>query len=111
MELTPLRLHEFVQKEDGLVDVLVPKFKNTWLTKLLIPKMKNPYMRANLDSFGSETWLLIDGNTKVETITNKLTEKFGDELNQAPERIGKFFNNLFVHKFITFIELRKDHNG
>jgi len=107
MELTPVRMHQFVVKEDGLVDVLVPKFKQSWLTGFLRIKMKYPFMKANLDAIGSETWLLIDGNRNVNNIINTLIEKLGEQVHPAHERVSQFFQQLYKNKFISFNEIGK----
>ena len=76
LEMTPLRNYEHELNESKLIDVLVPKFKNEFLRDFLVPRSRSPYIKANLDEFGSETWLLMNGENKVELIADKLNEKF-----------------------------------
>lgn len=107
LELTPVRNYEHVVKEDGLTDVLVPKFKKAFMQRF-IPKRKSPYIKANLDELGSAVWELIDGKHKVIEMTKILEEKFGEKIAPAHERIGMFINQLHTHGFIHFKELSQE---
>ncbi|MFA6569696.1 MAG: PqqD family protein [Bacteroidota bacterium] len=107
LDLTPYALHKHELKPDGLVDVLVPRFKNKFFEKAFLPRRKSPYIKANLDTFGSETWLLINGKNKVGTIVELLSEKFGDSVQPATERVTLFFTQLYSNNFISFIELER----
>jgi len=107
LKLTPVRLHECKVKDDGLADVLVPKFNNKFARKHFSKFLKSPYIRANLDDKGSATWLLMDGETKVEEIAEELDEKFGEEIHPVTDRLIKFLNDLYRNGFITFKELKK----
>lgn len=110
LELTPFRLHEHIEKPDGLIDVLVPKFKNNFLVKITA-RIKDPYIKANLDEFGSETWRMLDGLTKVEHIAVMLTDKFGESVQPVNERLTKFLTQLYTYGFISFNELKGNDNG
>jgi hypothetical protein len=54
LKLTPQKIHQYEYRNDGLIDVLVPRFKIPFLQKLM-PKHRSPYIKANLDEFGSAT--------------------------------------------------------
>ncbi len=107
LKLTPIRLHDYKVKDDGLVDVLVPKFNNKFARKYFSKYLKNPHIRANLDDKGAATWLLMDGESRVEEIAEELDEKFGEEIRPVTDRLIKFLNNLYRNGFITFKELKK----
>ncbi len=108
LELTPVRNYEYqAGGEEGLIDILVPRFTDKFFGKFLQPKMKNKYIRANMDKFGTETWLLIDGNKKVGEIATELTEKFGDEIQPVNDRLTQFLTNLYKNDFISFNEFTK----
>lgn len=108
MELTPIRKHEHIEKEGGLIDVLVPRFTDWFFGKLLMPRMKNKYIKANLDEIGSQTWLLIDGTKQVYQISNELLENFGEKVEPVVNRTTLFMTQLYRNGFITFKEIRKD---
>lgn len=106
-DLTPYHLYDCEKTDEGLINVLVPKFTDKIFGKLLQPRIKNKYIRANLDKIGSETWLLIDGNNKVFEIADKLQIIFGNEINQVNDRLLSFLSNLFKNGFISFKEFNK----
>ena len=107
LDLTPIRLLEHKTKNDGLIDVLVPRFKIQFLQKL-IPKNRNPYINANLDELGSATWELIDGNRTATEIANILNKKIGN-VEQLHQRVGLFLQKLHKNNFITFIEISSNN--
>lgn len=106
LELTPTRKLEQTIREDGLVDVLVPKFRNKFFIQL-IPPSRSKFIKANLDEIGSATWLLIDGKNKVETISQRLLEQFGERIEPINERLTSFLTQLYHNGFISFNELQK----
>jgi hypothetical protein len=111
LEMTPYCMHKHVIKDNGLVDVLVPKFTNKFAVKYLIPRSKSPFIRANLDEFGSTTWLLMDGKNNVSEISDKLIEKFGETIQPVNARLTLFLTNLYNNQFISFNELIKGSNN
>jgi hypothetical protein len=105
LELTPVRIYEHELDTKGLVKVIVPKFTNKFMVKFIVPKLKTPMMGIKLDEFGSETWLQIDGEKKVEEIAKNLFIKFGEKINPVEERLTVFLSQLKDYKFISFKEL------
>jgi hypothetical protein len=108
LEMTPRRIHGHEMNDNGLIDVLVPRFKNKFFKKFFIPSSKSPYIRANLDEFGSETWKLIDGQHRVSAIADILNEKFGEKIHPVLDRLTMFLTNLYRNGFISFIEIERD---
>ena len=107
MELTPSREKEFNVDEKGIVTILIPKFKTAFFQKYLLPKNKTNFIKISLDELGSAVWNEVDGNKKVETIVNELSEKFGEKIQPAEERVLKFLTQLATSKFVSFKELQK----
>ncbi len=107
-EMTPLRNYTHQENDNGLIDVLVPRFTDKFFGKLLMPRLKNKYIKANLDEIGTQTWFLIDGNTQVSEICEKLQSKFGEAIEPAADRLTLFIQQLYRNGFITFKEIRKD---
>ncbi|MDQ1266834.1 MAG: hypothetical protein QG635_1987 [Bacteroidota bacterium] len=105
LELTPQVNYKHEIRDDGLFDVLVPKFNNKTLEKLLIPSSKSPFIKANLDEFGTAAWRLIDGNNKVKSIADMLLEEFGEKIQPVYDRLTLFLTNLYKNGFIHFIEI------
>lgn len=107
LELTPISNYTFEKRENGLVNVLVPRFTDKFFGKYLQPRLKNKYIKANLDEIGTATWLLINGNNKVYHIANGLTEQFGEKIQPVNERLTQFLTQLYQAGFITFAEIKK----
>ncbi len=107
LELVPSRNYDHNYREDNLIDVLVPRFNDKIFGKILQPRLKNPFIRANLDELGSNTWELIDGEKSVTDIINLMTEKFTEE-NDIENRIVVFIQNLYKNGFIKFINIKQE---
>jgi hypothetical protein len=90
-----------------MVNVLIPRFKSDFAKKLFSKAVRSQFIKANLDEFGSATWLLIDGNRKVERIGAELLDKFGDKVEPVYDRLTRFLTDLHRYNFISFIELKK----
>ena len=109
LDLRPVRVIEHEVREEGLVNVLLPRFKNRVASALFQPGRKDPVIRIKLDRFGGQTWLLIDGVSKVSQICEKLAEAFPEELTVAEEnidRVTKFLSLLYRERYITFREIQ-----
>lgn len=109
LELTPVREKNFIVQENGIVTILIPKFKKPFFQSL-IPKSKSKDIKISFDELGSAVWNEIDSNKKVEEIVIYLGEKLGEKIHPAEERITKFLAQLNSHKFISFKELQKRKN-
>ncbi len=107
LELTPYRKYEHKIKDDGLIDILVPRFTDKILSKIIQPRLKNPHIRANLDELGSAAWLVIDGNRKVGEIIELLDESMGEKIQPSQSRITLFLSYLHRNGFINFKEFNK----
>jgi hypothetical protein len=108
LELTPVPNYKYEVKDKGMVDVLVPRFKNKYAEKIFIPKSKSPYIRANLDELGSEVWKLLNGENKVSFIVERLNEIFGEKIQPVNERLTKFLSQLYKNGFISFKEIERN---
>src|SRR5665811_1134104 len=80
LELTPKRSYDHELEDTGKVSVLVPKFKNKFLVNYLAPRLRSQYIKAKLDDFGSLTWIEMDGTKNVQSISQALTDKFGEKV-------------------------------
>ena len=107
LDMTPVAIHQHEINEDGFVNVLVPRFTNKLMVKYVLSKWKKPYMKANLDEFGSAVWLMIDSKNKVGNISEKLLEQFGERIQPVNDRLTFFLTHLYRNGFITFIELER----
>lgn len=105
LDLTPFRLHSEEVEKDGLVTVIMPKFKNRLAKKYIDPLIKSTDFRIKLDKFGSAVWMKMDGNLKVGNIIDEVSIAFGSEIQQANERVTKFIFQLYEQRLISFNEL------
>ena len=95
---------EFTETE-GIVTLLVPKFKSETLQKWLIPKRKSTHFHIRLDETGSMVWILIDGKRTVEVICNELADSLVIQekpANFMEERVTKYLSELYKSRFIKF---------
>lgn len=105
LDLTPLKLYTQEIEEEDLVTVLVPKFKNEIAKKFIVPKLKSADFKIKFDKLGSAVLMNIDGHKNVQEIIKSVSMKFGDEIQQAEERIIKFIFQLYEQKLISFNEI------
>ncbi len=107
LELTPECIHGYEMKDNGKVSILIPRFTSKFFGRYLLPLLKNKYIPLKLDEFGTETWLLIDGKKNVQGICDLMTEKYGEKIQPAEERVTSFLTHLYTNQFIRFNDLNK----
>ena len=105
LDLTPFTINEF-EVENGLVTILIKKFKSKFMQSLL-PRHRTNYIKIHLDEPGSVVWQNIDGKKNVAEIIETISQNMGDKLPAVEERVIKFMTQLFQQKFIGFRELGK----
>jgi hypothetical protein len=106
LDIIPYRVHKEEIDENGLVTVLIPKFKRKFVNDILTGIGKPHEVRIKLDEFGSVTWLQLNGRQNVSDIAKKLIIKFGEKIQPAEERLTKFLTNLYLQGFISFNEIK-----
>jgi len=108
LDLIPKRIASYETNEEGLVTLLIPKFKNEKFANWFIPKSRSLVYKVNLDEIGSALWLESDGSKTVNDILEILGEKFKERIYpEAEKRIGKFMSSLYENRYITFKQLIK----
>jgi hypothetical protein len=107
LDLTPYKRFKEEINQDGIVNIIIPKFSSKFAAKYIVPKLKSPNIKLKLDEIGSGTWLLIDGEKKVATIAEALQLKFGDKIDPVNQRLATFLTQLFKQKFISFKEFQE----
>ena len=107
LDLTPVKLYSEKINDEDLVTVIVPKFKNEFAKKFISPKLKSADFKLSLEKFGSEVWKNMDGKTKVGDIVKILSDKFGDEIQPAVDRVSKYVFQLYEQKLISFKEINR----
>ncbi len=100
MEMVPSRKIECKLKpEKNTVDIIMPRFKKSWLSKLVPPK-KDPNIYIHLDTFGTFFWDKIDGRRTVMEIGQMMIDKLPTPMDNGLERAGFFARDLYKHGFI-----------
>lgn len=110
LDLIPVRLFNHEQREEGKLNILLPRFRRNWLARYLAPLNKKEFIRIKLDQFGSATWLLIDGKKNVLEISRELENIYPEKLDpptETAERVNKFMSVLYQQRFISFLQLQK----
>jgi len=100
LKLIPIKNRQYVHRNPKEIDILVPRFKISFLQNLLPEGRK--YILANLDEIGSYTWELIDGKNNIKEIIFNVREKFGQEVEPAAERVTLFLQKMHSNNFIIF---------
>jgi hypothetical protein len=109
LELTPLRLHGHETEANGLVILLVQKFKNRKIGRFMLGH-RSAHFRIRLDEMGSAVWTLMDGSSKVTDLISKLQDNWKDspeKTNHLDERLAAFMSQLYDNRYITFKELNE----
>ncbi len=111
LDLVPIRLLNHEEREEGKLNILLPRFRRSWLANFLASLNKEQLIRIKLDEFGSSAWLLIDGTKPVQTICDELEQKYPeklDPLSETAERVNTFMSVLYQQRFISFQQLQKE---
>ena len=90
--------------EENLVVLLFPRFKNKYLQRIFVFRNKSPFIKINLDNFGSAFWEECDGKRDVHKIGISLKEKFGDSIEPVYKRLQVFITQLRKNGFIELID-------
>jgi hypothetical protein len=109
LDLTPVQSIGHEVRDDGGINLLMPRFKNKINSALFQPNSKEKFIYIKLDRFGGHTWLLIDGRSNVSEICAKLNEQFPEELQPAEEtgtRVTNFLSMLYDQRYISFLEIQ-----
>jgi Coenzyme PQQ synthesis protein D (PqqD) len=109
LELTPVRLHEHENEENGQVILLVQKFKNKEVGRFMLGH-RSAYFRIRLDEMGSAVWTLIDGKTNVNNLITNLSDNWKEtpeKTDHLEERLAAFISQLYDNRYISFRELEE----
>jgi hypothetical protein len=111
LDLTPVRMLEHVLRDDGNIDILMPRFKNKVPRNIFQPSKKSDHIRIKLDLIGSAIWKLIDGQSTVKQIIVNLEESYTEKLTTHEEnikRVTQFLSLLYQERYISFREIIRE---
>jgi len=103
LDLIPQRTVDSNKREDGLTELVVPKFRNKYLKAFFRKRLEKPTWKVELDEIGTYVWDQVDGNTTVGEIGNSLEKKFGEKVEPVYDRLNRFFSLMIQHEFVCFI--------
>lgn len=108
LTLIPERSLDWRRTEQGLVELLKPKYRHPWLVKHLLPRMKRPHYFIRLDEIGSYFWENCDGRLTIQEIAERHKQRFGERVEPLYDRIGKFLRSLERNRFIALRSGREE---
>jgi hypothetical protein len=107
LDLIPMRIQGHRMGDDGLVNIIIPKFGNQRFARWFIPLRKPTQITIKLEKFGSSSWLLMDGKRSMQEICDILLQEYGDEIQPVTERMSKYVSLLYHQDHVTFAQLIK----
>ena len=87
-------------EETGKVYLIKEKTKNKLFKKIIDWVGKSQHFHIHLDDKGSEVWRNIDGKRNVHEIARHMKTVFGDDFNQAEERVSYFLGMMKKSDFV-----------
>lgn len=103
LEQKPMRNETLVWKADekGLVTLEIEnKGVMNRIAQTLFKRPKISYV--HLDETGSFIWPLLDGETDIIALGEKVKEQFGEKAEPLYERLAKYFQILDSYGFVTW---------
>ena len=85
---------EWSTNDDGLVEIIVPKFFSNFGKSFCNVIKKENTFTANMDKIGSLVWKNSDGKTSVKIILEKLRSEFPDEKEDIDQRLFLFIQQM-----------------
>lgn len=108
LDLTPERHAEWLEdKESGNVWIQVKKFKHKSWEKFYGKLGAKPHIDIKMDEYGSWVWRAIDGKKNVKELGDALSEKYGEKVEPAHQRVCDLLEILEGKKWVKFKELER----
>lgn len=108
LDLIPIAKHGYIQGENDLIVLQIPKFKNEKFARWFIPKHKSIYYSIKMDDLGTKVYCLIDGKRSIARICNLINDNEESPIENLEERAVSFLVRLYKYRFITFDQLLKN---
>ena len=101
LEMTPRRVRQWQEGEDGRVRVVVPRYGDHLPGRLLGYFFARAPILVRLDETGSKVWKACDGTRTVSEIAGVLAASAPDK-DELHERLSTYFRELEVSSFIRW---------
>ena len=102
LEMTPRRVREWKEGDDGRVRILVPRYGAHRLGRWAAAQMGSKAISVRLDRTGSLIWNACDGSRNVGEITSAIAGQMEDDSEDLMERVAHYFRELEVSRFISW---------
>lgn len=103
LELRPVRLAEWEEREDGVLVLIRPRPRGRGLRVALERLMSHAAtQRIRMDHVGKVAWLALDGARTVGDVAALLRERFGASAEPAEERLGTLVQMLRREGFLGY---------
>jgi len=89
-EMIPVHRRDSEVRDDGMVDVLIPRYGEGRIGRLLRSVFTNTPVRVHLDEIGTSVWKLCDGRHSVHDIGQTLQGQFGERIEPVYDLLEQF---------------------
>lgn len=104
LEYVPERSCPFATDEKGRVYLIKEKARNKLLKKIIAALGRSQEFHIHLDELGTAAWLAADGRRDILGIAAAMKAVPGAALDQAEQRLARFFATLARDGFISWKE-------
>ncbi len=96
----PRRRLNWRELDSGICVVLRPTFGKTGIGRWVARKLGDPCYRIRLDDVGTFIWKACDGETPLTEIARRMRAEFGERVEPAEERLGRFVQSMLRSRMI-----------
>lgn len=100
LDMVPKRTSKWGTDDNGLVYLLVPRFRNKFMKWIANRLGKSEFVKVFFDEKGSPVWKLTDGSLSIMEIGEKIIKDPDETDQQMYERLAEFFIILRKNGFI-----------
>jgi len=100
-ELRPSRVSEWLEADDGEIDILVPPYGRGRIARKLESWFKASSHKVHLDDIGTFVWRRCDGTTRVSDIAAAMHDHFGERVEPVEDRLVQFLQQLVRSRFLS----------
>lgn len=104
LDYVPLRSCPFGTDDKGRVYLIKEKTKSRLLKKVISCAGRSQEFHIHLDELGTAAWLAVDGRRTILEIAGGMKPAAGGAIEQAEQRLAKFFVLLQRDGFISWKE-------
>lgn len=96
----PRRLLEW-REQGGRCVLLRPRLGSSQVGRWVASWLGDPYYRIRLDEVGTLVWKACDGRTSLADIVTRMRARFGEAVEPADQRLGRFVRKMLRGRMIA----------